>query len=53
MLASWLASPSGVPFCAGHQLRPTDHVLAAVSIYTDIINIFMNILISMARADRD
>ena len=34
------------------QIRPDEHILAALNLYTDIINIFMNILASMAR-DRD
>uniref|UniRef100_A0A7S2N0T8 Uncharacterized protein n=1 Tax=Haptolina brevifila TaxID=156173 RepID=A0A7S2N0T8_9EUKA len=35
------------------QVRPTEHLLAAVQIYTDIINLFMHILASMAREQRD
>ena len=31
------------------QLRPTDHIMAAVTLYTDIINIFLHVLASMAR----
>jgi len=34
------------------QVRPEEHILAAVNIYTDIINIFMHVLMAMAR-DRE
>ena len=31
------------------QLRPDEHIMAAVQIYTDIIGIFLHVLSSMAR----
>ncbi len=36
-----------------HQLRPTQHVLGALMIFTDGLNLFLTILQAMARADRD
>ena len=35
------------------QLRPNEHILGAVQIYTDIMGLFMHLLVSMAKADRD
>lgn len=35
------------------QVRPTEHIMGAVQIYTDIMGLFMHLLQSMARADRD
>ena len=35
------------------QLRPNEHILGAVQIYTDIMGLFMQVLSSMARAERD
>jgi FtsH-binding integral membrane protein len=35
------------------QLRPTEHIMGAVQIYTDIMGLFMHVLQSMARAERD
>jgi len=35
------------------QLRPNEHILGAVQIYTDIMGIFMQVLASMARSERD
>ena len=31
------------------QLRPDEHIMAAVSLYTDIINLFLYLLQAMAR----
>jgi len=33
------------------QLRPTEHMMAAVTIYTDIMNMFLHILAAMARRE--
>ncbi|EOD13032.1 hypothetical protein EMIHUDRAFT_247161 [Emiliania huxleyi CCMP1516] len=35
------------------QLRPTQHVLGALMVFNDVINLFLTILQAMARADRD
>lgn len=35
------------------QLRPNEHIMAAVTIYTDIIQIFLHVLASMARSQND
>ena len=37
----------------GRQIRPNEHIMAAVTLYTDIIQIFLHILASMARDQRD
>jgi len=34
------------------QLRPTQHVLGALMVFNDVINLFLTILQAMARADR-
>ena len=36
------------------QVRPDEHILASVNIYTDIINLFMHVLASYLRnSNRD
>ena len=35
------------------QVRPDEHLLAAVQIYTDIINIFLQVVAAMSRESRD
>ena len=35
------------------QLRPNEHIMAAITLYTDILNLFLHILSAMARAERD
>lgn len=35
------------------QLRPSEHVLAAVTLYMDVINIFLHLLQSMAAGERE
>ena len=34
------------------QIRPNEHILAAVTLYTDIVQIFLHIAASMARDER-
>ena len=35
------------------QIRPDEHILAAANIYTDIINLFMHVVASMMRDQRE
>ena len=35
------------------QLRPNEHIMAAITLYTDILNLFLHILAAMARSERD
>ena len=34
------------------QLRPDEHLLAAVQIYTDVINLFLQVLAALSRDER-
>ena len=34
------------------QIRPTEHIMAAVTLYSDIINIFLHLVATMSREER-
>jgi hypothetical protein len=36
-----------------YQLRPSQHIMGALMIFSDVLNLFITVLQAMARSDRD